>query len=119
MRLLADENFNNDIVRGLMRRKTDLDIVRVQDVGLSGAYDPTILEWAAKEGRILLTHDVSTITNYAYERISAGKAMPGVFEVSRELPLGVVIEDILLLADYSIDGEWEGQVRYLPLRIFP
>ena len=91
MRLLADENFNNDIVRGLMRRKTDLDIVRVQDVGLSGADDPTILEWAAKEGRILLTHDVSTITYYAYERISAGKAMPGVFEVSRELPLGVVI----------------------------
>ena len=116
MRLLADENFNNDIVRGLMRRKTDLDIVRVQDVGLSGADDPTVLEWAAKEGRILLTHDVSTITNYAYERISAGRAMPGVFEVSRELLLGVVIEDILLLADYSIDGEWEGQVRYLPLR---
>ena len=116
MRFLADENFNNDIVRGLIRRKTDLDIVRVQDVGLSGADDPTVLEWAAKEGRILLTHDVSTITHYAYERISAAKAMPGVFEVSRELPLGAVIEDILLLADYSIDGEWEGQVRYLPLR---
>lgn len=115
MRLLADENFNNDIVRGLMRRKTDLDIVRVQDVGLSGADDPTVLEWAAKEGRILFTHDVSTITHYAYERISADQAMPGVFEVSRELPLGVVIEDILLLAECSLDGEWEGQVRYLPL----
>src|SRR3989304_4826786 len=114
MLLLADENFNNDIVRGLMRRKTDFDIVRVQDVGLSGADDPTILEWAAKEGRILLTHDVSTITHYAYERISAGKAMPGVFEVSRELPLGSVIEDILLLAEGGFEGEWEGQVRYLP-----
>ena len=102
-----------------MRRKTDLDIVRVQDVGLSGADDPTVLEWAAKEGRILLTHDVSTITNYAYERISAGRAMPGVCEVSRELLLGVVIEDILLLAECSLDGEWDGQVRYLPLRIFP
>lgn len=37
LRLLADENFNNNIVRGLLRRKPDLDIVRVQDVGLSGA----------------------------------------------------------------------------------
>jgi hypothetical protein len=27
----ADENFNNDILRGLLRRKPDLDIVRVQD----------------------------------------------------------------------------------------
>ena len=116
MRFLADENFNNDIVRGLLRRKTDLDIVRVQDVGLSGADDPTVLEWAARERRVLFTHDVSTITRYAYERISADKPMPGVFEVGRELPLGAVIEDILLLAECGFEGEWEGQVRYLPLR---
>jgi hypothetical protein len=42
--------------------------------------------------------------------------MPGVFEVSRAVPVGQAIEDILLLAEYSLDGEWEGQVRYLPLR---
>ena len=64
--LAADENFNNDIVRGLLRRKPDLDIVRVQDAGLSGADDPTVLEWAAQERRVLLTHDVSTITHHAY-----------------------------------------------------
>ena len=52
LRLAADENFNNDIVRGLLRRRPDLDIVRVQDVGLSGADDPAILEWAAREGRV-------------------------------------------------------------------
>ena len=50
---VADENFNNDIVRGLLRRKPDLNIVRVQDVGLRGAEDPIILEWAANEGRLL------------------------------------------------------------------
>lgn len=112
----ADENFNNDIVRGLLRRRPNLNIVLAQEAGLSGADDPSILEWAAREGRVLLTHDVSTITRYAYERIRAGKEMPGVFEVSREIPIGVVIEDLLLLADYSLEGEWEGQVRYLPLR---
>ena len=115
----ADENFNNDIVRGLLRRKPNLDIVLVQEAGLSGADDPTILEWAGREGRegrVLLTHDASTITCYAYDRIRAGKVMPGVFEVRREIPIAVVIEDILLLADYSLEGEWEGQVRYLPLR---
>ena len=45
--LAADENFNNNIVRGLFRRNPQLDIVRIQDVGLSGADDLTILEWAA------------------------------------------------------------------------
>jgi len=116
LRLAADENFNNDIVRGLLRRKPDLDILRVQDVGLSGADDPTILEWAAQEGRVLLTHDVLTLTRYAYERLEAGKPMPGVFEISREVPMGVAIDDILLIAEGSLDGEWEGQVRYVPLR---
>ncbi|WP_341528574.1 hypothetical protein WKK05_04365 [Nostoc sp. UHCC 0302] len=41
--------------------------------------------------------------------------MPGVFEVSLDLPIGHVIEDILLLAKYSLDREWEGQICYLPL----
>ena len=83
LRFAADENFNNDILRGLFRRRPDLDIVRVQDAGLSGADDPTVLEWAARQGRVLLTHDVSTITRYAYERLEKGSPMPGVFEVGR------------------------------------
>jgi hypothetical protein len=56
--LAADENFNNDIVRGALRRKPDLNIVRVQDAGLSGADDPDVLEWAAQQRRVLFTHDV-------------------------------------------------------------
>ena len=114
--LLADENFNNDVVRGLLRRKPHLDIVRVQDVGLSGVDDPTLLEWAAQANRVLLTHDVSTITRYAYERVQAQQRMPGVFEVSRSVPVRVAIGDILLLVETSLEGEWEGQVLYLPLR---
>jgi len=114
--LAVDENFNNDIVRGLLRRNPNLNIIRAQDVGLSGAADPAILEWAAREGRVLLTHDVSTMTHHAYERIRAGKPMPGVFEVSRSLPISTVIDDILLLVECSREGEWEGEVRYLPLR---
>lgn len=58
LKFLADENFDNTIVRGLFRRNPTRDIVRVQDVGLIGKDDPTILKWAAQEGRILLTHDV-------------------------------------------------------------
>ncbi len=116
LRLAADENFNNDILRGLIRRNADLDIVRIQDVGLSGQDDPTVLEWAAQEKRFLLTHDVSTITDYAYQRVREGKPMPGVFEVGRGVSIGKAIEDILLLAEYSLEDEWEGQIRYLPLR---
>lgn len=114
LKFLADENFDNTVVRGLFRRSPEIDIVRVQDVGLSGKDDPTILDWAAQEGRILLTHDVSTITRYAYDRVRQGQTMPGVIEVSLDAPVGRVIEDILVLVECSQEGELEGQVQYLP-----
>ena len=113
--LIADENFNNTIVRGLLRVKPDLDIVRVQDIGLSSADDLAVLEWAAQEDRILLTHDVSTITKYAYERVTAGKYMPGVIEVNRSVPIGVAIDDILLITETFQSRELQGQVMYLPI----
>jgi hypothetical protein len=116
LRWLADENFNNDVVRGLRRRIPSIDLVRAQDVGLSGAQDDVLLAWAADEQRVLLTHDVSTITEYAYRRILHGERMPGVFEVSRGLSAREVIDDIALLTECSLPGEWDGQVRYLPLR---
>lgn len=115
LKLAADENFNNNIVRGILRRQPDADIVRIQDVGLSGAHDSIVLEWAAKEQRVLLTHDVTTITKYAYERTRLRKPMPGAFEVNRATPIGIAIEDILLPIECSLEGEWSGQVRYLPL----
>lgn len=116
IRLLADENIKGEIVRGLLRREPELDLLRAQDVGLSSTPDPQVLEWAASEGRILLTHDVATITRFAYERVANGERMPGVIEISQSLPTSAVIEDILLLASCSQEGEWEGQVLYLPLR---
>jgi predicted nuclease of predicted toxin-antitoxin system len=77
LRLLADENFNGDIVRGLLRRLPELDLVRVQDVGLATQEDPQILAWAAEHERIVLTHDRATMADYAYERIVAGEPMAG------------------------------------------
>ncbi|GIK09922.1 MAG: hypothetical protein JETCAE02_13870 [Anaerolineaceae bacterium] len=113
--LAADENFNSAIVRGLMRVKPDINLVRVQDVGLSAAEDPVILEWAAGEDRVLLTHDSATMTKYALERIRAGKYMPGIIEVNRKVPLGIAIEDILLIAETCQRAELENQILYLPL----
>ena len=116
LRLLADENFNNQIVRGILRRRPEIDIVRVQDVDLSETDDRVILEWAAQQGRILLAHDVETMTRYAYERVQAGLEMPGVFEIRRNVSVGLAIEEIILITEGSFEGEWEGQVQYLPLR---
>ena len=105
LKLAADENFNGRILRGLLRRDPDIDIIRIQDTEAYQADDPEMLEWAANQGRIVLTHDVRTVTKFANERIREGKPMPGIFEVSQSAPIGRVIEDFLLLAVASSQDE--------------
>lgn len=115
LRLLADENFNRDIVRGLLLRKPDLDLVRVQDVGLSGIEDPEVLAWAANNDRILLTHDRATMADFAFARVEAGELMPGVFLINDRMPIGSVVKEILLIDGCTEQVEWNGVVVHLPV----
>ena len=115
LRLLADENFNGDILRGLLLRLGDIDLVRVQDIGLTGADDPDILAWATGNDRIILTHDRATMPDYAYERVARGESMSGVFVLNDRLPVGQAIDEILLLVACSEQAEWRGRAVHLPL----
>lgn len=116
IRLLADENFDNHVLRALRRENVDVDIVRVQDIEIYQADDPRVLEWAASEGRILLTHDVRTMPHYAYERVRDNLPMLGIIAVHRSAPIGKVIEDLLIALAASKEGEFEGQVVYIPIQ---
>ena len=115
LRLVSDENFNGDIVRGLFRRHSELELVRAQDVGLMQTPDADILEWAASRGCVLLAHDVSTVPVAAYQRVGDGKPMPGVFIVPDRMPIGQAIDEILFLAMDVEPDEWKDQVLFLPL----
>ena len=76
LQLVSDENFHGGIVRGLRRLFSNLDLVRVQDVGLSGINDPALLSWASQADRILLTHDRTTMPLQAAERFRKGLKVP-------------------------------------------
>ena len=115
IRILADEDFKARIIAGVRLHNPNLDIVTVQRAGLAGAPDPMVLEWAAREDRVLLTHDASTMPAHAYARIRTGLPVPGLFIVPQSLPIGRAVDDILLIAELSLPGEWHDQVRYLPL----
>jgi hypothetical protein len=116
IRLLADENLNHDLIRGVLRRMPSLDLVRVQDVGLREFDDRSVLEWAARERRITLTHDVNTVPAFAFERVRRNQAMTGILVVNQQAALASVIDDILLIAECSDSSEYDGQVIYLPLQ---
>jgi hypothetical protein len=115
LQILADENFNQDIVSGILLRDPGADIVNVHVVGLVATDDREILEWAANHGRALLTHDVNTVTRYAYERIRAGRPLAGVFAVPLDAPVKRVIDDLILMLACSETDEWQDRVTYLPL----
>ncbi|MGL4610208.1 MAG: DUF5615 family PIN-like protein [Trueperaceae bacterium] len=108
MRFLTDETFNNHILRALFQRDATLDIVRVQDVGLTAVDAPEILEWAAKENRILLTDDVETMTHFAYERVRESKEMLGVIEVEQAAALAAIVEDILHTCNLWFGNRYNG-----------
>jgi predicted nuclease of predicted toxin-antitoxin system len=96
MRLAADHNLDNAIIQGLIDRKPDLDVVRVQEVGLAAAPDNEILDWAAREGRVVITQDVSTMIQEANSRILLSLEMPGLFVVPVGASISQVVDDLLL-----------------------
>ncbi len=114
LQFLADEDFNGRILRGLLLRKQDLDIVRVQDIGLSGATDGAILDWASDHHRILLTHDGRTMPWHARTRLSEGLPLSGVLIVDDLAPIGVCLDDIMLVVECSDSEEWANRIYYLP-----
>jgi len=115
LNLLSDENFNGDIVRGLLLRQPNLDLLRVQDIGLREVDDPAILAWAASNERILLTHDRATMPDFAYNRLVKGERMAGMFVVNDRMPIRQAIDELSLLADCSQQAEWKDIVLYLPM----
>lgn len=90
-----------------MLRKSDVDLVRTQDVGLRGADDPEVPAWAAEQGRIVLTHSRSTMPDYALRRVAADQPMPGVFVLDDRFPVGGATDEILWLVDCSEHDEWK------------
>ena len=114
IRFLSDEDFDGRIVRGLFRGNSDLDLIRAQDVGLLGAGDEKILEWAADNARILLTHDKRTMPQHVRARLDSGLPMPGVFIVKTLSSIGQCVNDVQLVAECSEDYEWQDQIIYLP-----
>lgn len=115
IRLRADEDFRFPIVEALRKMVPELDLVTVQAAGFQGRPDPWLLEWAAAAGRMILTHDRKTMTRFAYGRAAAGSPMAGIIVIGWNTPIYAAAESVALLVRCSLDGEWDGEVIFLPL----
>jgi hypothetical protein len=116
VKVAADENFSAAVLEGLVRRLPWLDALTIQQAGLQGASDAEVLEWAAAQGRVLLTHDWRTMPYYAMARVERGESMPGVIVVPRSMPIGQAIKEVELLLGACLEDELTGRVWRLPLQ---
>jgi len=115
VRFLADEDIRSGIVLGLRSFEPAIDILDAKSSGLRGTSDSALLELAAQQDRILITHDCNTMPGYLQQRLAAGKSSPGVIVIpQRGVAIGEIIDLLLLIWAASDPAEWVNRVEYLP-----
>ena len=114
VRSLADANLDQDIVAGLLRREPGIDFELPQGLMPEGMKDPEVLAVAASLGRVLVTHDVRTMPGH-FEGFIRHQECPGLILIPSRLPVGQVIEELLLIWMLSDAEEWINRMRRLPL----
>jgi predicted nuclease of predicted toxin-antitoxin system len=114
-RFIADHDIREPILEGLLVKEPSIDLIRARDVGLAATPDPDILAYAAREGRIVLSHDESTMKDAAVSRLQAGQPMPGLLIARQLTPIGKVIDELLIIWAASEADEWIDAISYIPL----
>ncbi len=115
-RFAADENLHGEIYNRLRTELPDLDILRVQDTGITGRDDETMLAWVASEQRILLTHDKRTIVPIYSDRLVQGQPVPAVFMISNKARIDLIVSDLLMIIGCSAANEWVEKLHTYPCK---
>ena len=115
IRLQADEDFNNLIVKGLQRRQPLIDFQTTAEVGLRGVPDPARLALAAGQDQILVSHDLATMPTHFTAFLESGHHSPGLFLIPKTVPIGEAIDALALIWEASSPDDWRDLITYLPL----
>jgi hypothetical protein len=114
VRFQADADFNQDIVRAVRRREPAVDFQTAHEASLAGLDDDVVLERAAQEGRVLVSHDRRTMP-FHFAAFITTRTSAGVVLVPQSLPIRQAVEDLILIWEASEAEEWVNQIDSLPL----
>jgi len=113
-RFLADEDLRHRIVKAARRLEPSLEFATAVELGLSRAIDPELLEFAAKNNWLLVSHDVNTMKAFAEQRLASGQGIAGLFMVPQNKASRSVAECLILIWATSSAEEWKDRIVYLP-----
>jgi len=114
LRFQADVNLNERILRAACRREPALEFHTAEAESLGGLPDPKVLERAAEEGCILVTHDLQTMPRHFAAFITTQQSA-GLLLVPQSLPIAAAVDDLLLIWSTMEAEEWINLMWYLPL----
>jgi predicted nuclease of predicted toxin-antitoxin system len=110
----ADADLNQIIVSAVVRRVPAIDFRTATSAGLAGLTDQEVLAVAARDGRILVTHDQATMPRHFGEFVRSQRS-PGLIVVPQHLPLGEVANDLILICAATEAEEWTDRIAFLPI----
>lgn len=114
LRFQADADLNQIIVSATVRREPSIDFQIASAAGFEGLSDSQVLERAAQEGRLLVSHDQTTMPRHFSDFIAARRS-PGVIIVPQHLALAAAVEELIFIWAASDAREWKNRICFLPL----
>jgi hypothetical protein len=109
LRFQADVHLNQLILRAACHREPALDFQTAEAAGLGSLPDPEVLDRAAAEGRVLLTHDHQTMPRHFAAFITARQSA-GLLLIPQSLPIVSVVDDMLLICATMDAEEWRNLI---------
>ena len=106
---------NEHIIDGVLRREPAIEFIRAREVNLGDHPDPEVLEYAAVNGYVIVSHDVNTMPGHAQERMVAARPMAGLLMAQQRSPIGQIIDSLVLIWTASEAEEWQSQICFLPI----
>jgi len=117
LKYLMDENVTPIYATQLRRKRSDLVVWSVGDIGTppKSTLDPDILVWCEEHNFILVTNNRKSMPVHLTDHITEGRHIPGIFILNSDLTIGQNIDELILIADGSFDAEYQDQIVHLPL----
>jgi len=106
IRFYLDEHVARAVALGLRRR--GIDVLTVQEAGLTGESDLSHLALAAVQGRVIFTQDDDFLRLHAQ-----GIPHAGIVYAQRRIPAGDVIRGLVLISNVLTPDEMRNHVEFL------
>ena len=114
VRFLADANFNQKVVAGLLLKEPAIDFALPQTLIPDRMKDSEILDLALLSGRVVVSHDVTTMPHW-FDRCLEERGCAGLILVPTKISIREAIDDLLVIWHVTEAEEWTNRIEWLPL----